>query len=101
MIHVIAQISIEPGRREEFLAEFHQLVPLVLAEDGCLEYGPTVDADTPISAQQTNENRVVIIEKWESVSHLEAHLDAEHMHAYRKRVKDMVAETRLQILRPA
>lgn len=101
MIHVVAQISIRPGRRDDFLAEFHQIVPLVLAEDGCLEYGPTIDAETPIAAQQTDGNLVVIIEKWESVAHLEAHLAAEHMQAYRERVKEMVVESRLLILSPA
>jgi quinol monooxygenase YgiN len=101
MIHVIAQISIQPGRREDFLAEFRQIVPLVLAEDGCLEYSPAVDAETPIAAQHTDEHLVVIIEKWESVAHLEAHLAAEHMQAYRERVKEMVTDTRLQILSPA
>ncbi len=101
MIHVIAQISIRPGTREGFLAEFHQIVPQVLAEEGCLEYGPTVDADTPISAQITDDNLVVIVEKWESVAHLEAHLAAPHMVSYRERVKDMVTGTQLQILSPA
>jgi len=101
MIHVIAQISIQPGRRDDFLAEFHQIVPLVLAEEGCLEYGPAIDAETPIAAQQTDENLVVIVEKWESVAHLEAHLVAEHMQAYRRRVTGLVVESRLQILSPA
>lgn len=101
MIHVIAQISIRPGTQDAFLTEFHKLVPLVLAEDGCLEYGPTVDAETPIKAQQTDDNLVVIVERWESVAHLQAHLIAEHMQAYRERVKEMVVETRLQILSPA
>lgn len=101
MIHVVAQISIRPGRRDDFLAEFHQIVPLVLAEDGCLEYGPTIDAETPIAAQQTDGNLVVIIEKWESVAHLQAHLTADHMQAYRERVKEMVVESRLRILSPA
>lgn len=101
MIHVIAHISVRPGTRDAFLAEFHRLVPLVLAEDGCLEYGPAVDAETPIKAQQTDENRVVIIERWESVPQLQAHLIAEHMQSYRERVREMVVETKLQILSPA
>jgi len=101
MIHVVAQISLKPGCREDFLAEFHQLVPLVHAEDGCLEYGPAIDAETPIEAQAIDENLVVVIEKWESVAHLEAHLAADHMQAYREKVKEMVSDTRLQILSPA
>ena len=51
MIFVIATIEIEAGRREDFLEEFHKIVPDVHAEDGCLEYGPTVDLETTIDAQ--------------------------------------------------
>ena len=51
MIHVIAVITLKPGSREQFLREFHALMPSVHAEDGCIEYGPTVDAETPIAAQ--------------------------------------------------
>ena len=54
MIHVIAQITLQSGCRSDFLTEFHKLVPLVHAEQGCLEYGPAVDAETPIDAQVTN-----------------------------------------------
>src|SRR3712207_1337154 len=51
MVHVIATIQLQPGRRDAFLAEFHKLVPLVRAEDGCLEYGPAVDILTGIPVQ--------------------------------------------------
>ncbi|MBD3675097.1 MAG: antibiotic biosynthesis monooxygenase [Planctomycetaceae bacterium] len=101
MIHVVAQISLKPGCRSRFLEEFHKLVPLVHAEEGCLEYGPAIDAETPITAQKTDPDLVVVIEKWESVPHLEAHLVADHMNAYRETVKDLVAGTSLQILSPA
>ena len=101
MIHVVAQISLKPGCRSQFLEEFHKLVPLVHAEEGCLEYGPAIDAETPIDAQKTDSDLVVVIEKWESVPHLEAHLVADHMNDYREKVKDMVSGTSLQILSPA
>ncbi len=51
MIHVIATIELHEGQRDAFLAEFRKIVALVLAEQGCLEYGPTVDAVTDLSAQ--------------------------------------------------
>ena len=35
MIHVIATIDIVDGKRDDYLAAFHELVPLVLAEEGC------------------------------------------------------------------
>ena len=51
LIHVIAIVELHAGRREAFLAEFRKVVPLVLAEEGCIEYGPTVDLPTGIPAQ--------------------------------------------------
>lgn len=102
MIHVLATIELHPGARDQFLAEFHQVMPLVHAEAGCIEYGPTIDAPTPIpQQQQAGDNVAVIIEKWDSVEALQAHLVAPHMTAYRERVKAFVAGVRLQILQPA
>ncbi|HAB11390.1 MAG TPA: antibiotic biosynthesis monooxygenase, partial [Planctomycetaceae bacterium] len=40
MIFVLATIELAEGRRDDFLAAFQQVVPLVRAEEGCLEYGP-------------------------------------------------------------
>ncbi len=101
MIFVIAAIEVKPGKREAFLAEFHKNVPNVRAEKGCLEYGPTVDVKTDIKAQiPLRENVVTIVEKWESLQALHAHLVAPHMGAYRERVKDYVVGATLQILEP-
>jgi quinol monooxygenase YgiN len=99
MLSVIAEIEIADGKREEFLAEFRKVVPLVLAEAGCVEYGPTLDAVTDISAQiPIRENIVTIVEKWQSVDALKAHLVAPHMTEYRVRVKGFVVGSVLRIL---
>jgi quinol monooxygenase YgiN len=101
MIHVLATIELHPGRREAFLAEFAKIVPLVKAEAGCLEYGPAIDCHTDIPAQgPISKNTAVIIEKWESVEALKAHLVAPHMVEYRPKVRDYVVSTKLQILAP-
>jgi len=102
MIHVIAAIKIVPGKRDEFLVAFHELMPLVQAEDGCLEYGPAIDVATPIEIQEPLcENTVTVIEKWESIEALEAHLQAKHMQENRVKVKDLVAGIKIQVLKPA
>lgn len=101
MIHVVAQVQVNDGQREMFLAEFRKLVPEVLRESGCLEYGPTIDAETDLDRQHTDASTVTIIEKWESLDHLKAHLAAPHMLAYRERVKEMVSGSKLHILQPA
>ncbi|MCL4203292.1 MAG: antibiotic biosynthesis monooxygenase [Pirellulaceae bacterium] len=102
MIYVIATIEVVPGKRQDFLREFHRIVPLVQAEQGCLMYEPTEDVETNIAAQgPVRENVVTIVEKWSSMEELEAHLIAPHMLEYRTRVKSLVASVGLQILQPA
>ncbi len=102
MICVLATIEVQPGHRDEFLAQFRQIVPKVQAEDGCLEYGPMVDFATNLEAQPPErENVVVVVEKWQSVDALEAHLMTPHMVEYRKAVKSLVLGMQLQVLGPA
>ena len=43
MIHVVAVITAEPGKREEVLAAFRANVPAVRAEKGCIEYGAALE----------------------------------------------------------
>ena len=101
MIHVLALIETTPGHRDDFLAEFAQVAILVREETGCIEYGAAVDTPTGIPVQNfLGETAVLIIEKWESVEHLKAHLVAPHMTDYRVRIKPFVQSVRLQVLEP-
>lgn len=101
MIYVIATVQLNEGSRDNFLKIFHALVPQVRAEEGCLEYGPTIDIATNIGIQPPpRENVVVIVEKWASVEALEKHLMTPHMNEYRKTVKDLVQGMTIQILQP-
>lgn len=101
MIHVIATIQLAPGHRDEFLLEFRQVVPLVRAEAGCLEYGPSVDVPTTIPAQPpVRDDTVTVIERWADMPALEAHLVAPHMLAYRAKVRSLVAAVQIQVLEP-
>ena len=102
MIHVLATITVKPGKRDEFLREFHRIMPMVHAEAGCIEYGPTVDVASGLSMQASLRDHVaVIIEKWETLEALKAHSQAPHMAEYRVRVKDLVESVTLQVLAPA
>jgi quinol monooxygenase YgiN len=99
MIHVIATIELTAGARAAFLVEFWSIVPSVLAEPGCLEYGPTVDVPTEIPAQgPPRDDVVVIVEKWRDLECLRSHLTAPHMVAYRPKVKHLVIRSQLQVL---
>ncbi|HEY4234490.1 MAG TPA: putative quinol monooxygenase [Lacipirellulaceae bacterium] len=103
MIHVIATIEIAPGRRDDFLSAFQELVPDVRAETGCVEYGPAVDLATTIGdpPAEPRENVVTVIEKWLSVEALKQHLEAPHMQRYRRTVKDIVKAVAIRVLEPA
>ncbi len=102
MICVVATLSLTPGRRDDFLTIFHQLVPKVQAEQGCIEYAPMVDVPTSLGAQgEVRDDAVTVVEKWESVEALEAHLIIEHMNEFRAAAKDLLQGMALQILEPA
>ena len=101
MIHVIATVTLKPGTREKFLAEFRKLLEPVRAEKGCIAYGPAVDAASDHPAQVKGGDDVVqVIEAWTDLAALTAHGQAPHMQAYRPRVKDWVVSTKLLILDP-
>ena len=102
MIHVLAVITTKPGKREAVLREFRANMPAVHTEDGCIEYGPAVDAEG-MGAIQTafGPDTFVVIEKWASMDALKAHAKAPHMAAYAARTKDMIANRIIHVLSPA
>ena len=101
MINVIASIRVKEGRVSEFLGIFKSNVPSVRKERGCIEYFPAVDIDADLPAQSLDENVVTIIEKWESLEALRDHIQAPHMLAYREKVKDIVANVSVKVLKEA
>jgi quinol monooxygenase YgiN len=102
MIHVIATVEVLPGRKQDYLRYFlNVLTPLVRAEPGCLAYGPTVDVENPLPNHPSpRENIITILETWADLDALEAHRHTQHMHAYREFVKPLVRQVTLQVLRP-
>lgn len=100
MVHVIAVVETVEGRRADFLVEFHKVVPIVRAEEGCVEYGPVIDMETGFTGP-ARESVVTIIEKWDDIHSLEGHLKAPHMLEYRKRVKDLVKGMKVYVMRNA
>ena len=98
MINVIASIHIKEGRLSEFIEIFKSNIPNVIEEKGCIEYVPTIDVFTGLPLQELNNNVVTIIEKWNSLEDLQAHLSAPHMLAYKENVKDLVDKLSLKVL---
>src|SRR3954452_5217188 len=102
MIHVIASIRTVPGRRDDVLELFAALVPQVLAETGCIEYGTAVDLENAVDGQPpARPDMVIVVEKWQDPAALRAHLAAPHMQQFREKVKDIVAGVEIRVLQPA
>ncbi len=102
MIHVIAIITAKPGMRAAVLEAFHANIPNVRAEEGCIEYGPAIDAEGAGSIQAPlGPDSFMVIEKWASLDALRAHGAAPHMAAYAAKVRDMLASRVIHVLSPA
>ncbi len=99
MIAVIATIETAPGRRDDLLAVFRGLVPKVRAEQGCLEYTPMIDVPNGMTSP-VRDNVVTLIEKWESLAALEAHLKTPHMAEFSQQIGPLGFSLRLQIVQP-
>ena len=101
MIHVIATIELKPNCIEAYLKVLKDNVPNVKAETGCLAYEPALDIDSGLPAQgAVRENVVTIVEAWESLEHLAAHLKTPHMAAYRDAAADYVENVSVQVMSP-
>jgi len=101
MIRVVAIITAKPGRRDEVLTAFRAVVPIVRAEQGCIEYQPTVDAEG-FGARQTNAgpDTFIVIETWADADSLKAHGVAPHMAAYGAKVRDLLVSVAVHYLSP-
>ncbi len=101
-VHVLAIITAKPGLRDEILTAFRANVPAVHSEDGCIEYGATIDAEGVGSLQtRFGDDTFVVVEKWQSLPALKAHAAAPHMAAYGAKTKDMIASRVIHVLSPA
>jgi quinol monooxygenase YgiN len=98
MINAIASIRVKTGKLYDYLEILKANIPAVRKEKGCIEYVPTVDIDVKLPPQVLDKNVVTLLEKWESLEALQAHLGAPHMLAYREKVKDLVESITLKIL---
>ena len=102
MIHVVAIITAKPGRRAAVLDAFRANMPAVRAEQGCVEYGPTIDAEGAGDVQApVGADTFVVIEKWDTLEALKAHAASPHMASYGAKVKDMLASRTIHVLSDA
>jgi quinol monooxygenase YgiN len=98
MINVIASLKIKPNNLDSFQEQLASIVDTVRAENGCIEYLPTIDVKTGIDTQILNPDTVTIIEKWESLEALHAHRAVSHMLVFKKNTKDMLLNMSIKVL---
>ena len=98
MLHVIVTMRIKEGQMQGFLAACAELRPLVLREPGCQAYEYTRDVVSPFGEPRPVEaDRITLLERWESMEALKAHLATPHMKAAGAKMKDMRASVELQL----
>lgn len=68
MIIVQGTFTVDPDRRDEFLADRIETMQTSRAEKGCIEYVLAADPVVP--------GRVVLSERWETQADLDAHIAA-------------------------
>ena len=101
LVHVVAIITTKPGKRDEVLKAFAANMHNVHAEDGCIEYGPAIDAVQVGDFQtQIGPDTFMVIEKWESLEHLRAHASTPHMAEYAAKVKHLLIDRIIHVLSP-
>ena len=96
MLHVIVTMRIKEGRMGEYLEACRELRPQVLREAGCHAYDYTRDSASPLGAQPLLEDRITLLERWESLEALKAHLETPHMKAAGAKMTDMRASIELR-----
>jgi len=101
MIQVVVEILAKPGQRDAVLQAFKANIPAVHAENGCIEYAAFVDAAGFGALAPYGDDTFVVVEKWESASHLKAHSKATHMLEYQAKVKDLIERRAIHVLSPA
>ncbi len=80
MIHILVSMMVKEGCMKEFLALGEKLRREVLKEKGCHAYEYTREIASPLGIQEAvDSNRITLVERWDSLESLKAHMDAPHM----------------------
>lgn len=101
MLTIIAEIKVksDPKHLKAVINALKNIIPVVLMEDGCLLYELLVNSEVNMPYQvPLHHNTLIILEKWQSIDHLNKHLTTQHMQAYQEKVKNDVISVKISIL---
>ena len=99
-VWVMCRFDLKPETsRAEYIAKTRAIVDTVRAEKGCCEYRLLGDAVTDWEKpQRFGERTLWMLEKWESIEALKAHLETPHMKAFGPTVRPMRANGTFHVL---
>jgi quinol monooxygenase YgiN len=93
VIYVVATTQIKPECREAFLKGASECITETRKEKGCISYQGHTSIDDP--------NLYVVVERWESREHLNAHARAPHMRIWREYSNPLKISTAIEIISDA
>ena len=99
-VWVLCRFDLKPETsRAEYIAKTRAIVDTVRAEKGCCEYRLLGDAVTDWEKPQRFGDRTLwMLEKWESIGALKAHLETPHMKAFGPTVRPMRSASTFHVL---
>lgn len=74
MIRIVATFSLKPDSVADAVKIAQKLIPITREEAGCLDY--------TLVQSLKDENKVVMLESWDSQAHLDAHSASAHFAEY-------------------
>jgi quinol monooxygenase YgiN len=102
-VYVLCRFDLKPDADiADYIAKTRAVVPAVRAENGCRMYTLLEDAETSWEKpMRFGERTLWMIEKWDSIDALKAHLEAPHMKAFGPTVRGMRASGTFHVLQEA
>ncbi len=92
MVYVVVSVRVKEDKLKDYIDLLKGAATTVRKEKGCIQYAPTVDLETGgVLPQTMDKNTVMLLEKWESMEALKAHLATPHMAEYFKKEKPLLA----------
>ena len=101
-VYVLCRFDLRPDASvADYAGRTLSVVPTVRAEDGCRMYTLLRDAATDWDKpMRFGERTMWMLEKWDSVDALKAHLDTPHMKAFGPTVRPMRTSSTFHVLEP-
>ena len=78
MLNLYVIYTTKPSMRQEFLNALHDsgILEIIRNEDGCMMY--------ELSLSDSNENELLLIERWTEPAYQQMHMQQEHMKRFRE-----------------